>query len=192
MTEAKKPASPPQPTTPPTDVEPVDAAAWEAQRQDYEAEIVRLHERIALMESERAQTAANDMGVGGRVAITRLRDTDFPELAKTVEDIPEVFREDGALAALAYCRGPVRAAVDAIAFAQPRTPALAQQLHRIHMMLTEGQVELMYRDDSIGVRARIDFMEAVERCVFSESVKAAFARGTETPAGILPATYQPR
>ena len=155
-------------------------------------ELVRLREALAASES-REGVKSDDMGIAGRVGLTRLRDVDFPEIAKAVERFPEIYEKGGHLAGLAYGRNVVRTLVDAIIFSQPMTADLIQSTHRLHAMLTEGQVEIMYRRDNAGIRGRIDFLEAVERYAFAPSIKAAFSRGVETPAGLVgPTTYQPR
>ncbi len=164
----------------------------EGELAESQAEVTRLRERLALIESERDRSQSNDMGVAGRVAITRLRDTDYPELIEAVEQIPVFYREQGYLAAFAYCRTSIRSLIDAIVLITPKTGDLVRTLHRVHMLLSEGQVELLFRSDRIGVRARIDLLEIVERYAFAPSVRAAFAHGTETPAGILAPAFQGR
>jgi hypothetical protein len=158
-------------------------------RADLEAEIHRLQEQLAAAESREGPNV-NDMGVAGRVAITRLRDTDFPELVKAVDDIPAIYEEKGYLPALAYCRGHVRSLVDAIILAVPRTADLVRSQHRLHMLLNEGEADLMMRRDQAGLRARMEFLECVERYAYAASVQAAFKHGAETPAGLVPATFR--
>ena len=155
-----------------------------------ESEIIRLRERLALLEAQADRTQSNDMGVAGRVAITRLRDTDFPELIAAVESIPGIFAEEGHLAAMSYCRTTIRSQIDSIILITPKTGDLVRTQHRIHMMLSEGQVELLFRADRIGVRVRTDLLEIVERYAFAPSIKAAFSHGQETPAGIMPTGFQ--
>ena len=40
-----------------------------------------------------------------------------------------------------------------------------------------------------GARARLELVRVVERYVFALAVRAAFSRGVETPAGIMPTSY---
>ena len=59
-------------------LEPLLGANLMPTRIELEAEIRRLNEALAIAES-REGPSSNDIGVVGRVAITRLRDTDYPE-----------------------------------------------------------------------------------------------------------------
>ena len=153
-------------------------------RIELEAEIRRLNEALTIAES-REGPSSNDMGVAGRVAITRLRDTDYPELIKAVEQIPAIYGEQGYLAALGYCRTTVRSLVDAIVLDAPRTGDLVRAQHRLHMMLNEGEADLLMLEGQAGQRARMEFLEVVERFAYAPSVRAAFRHGQETPAGIM-------
>lgn len=157
-------------------------------RAELEAEIRRLQEELAVAESKEGP-APNDLGIAGRVAITRLRDTDLPELVRAVDNIPQVFETHGYLGALAYARTHIRSLVDAIILSAPRTGDLVQAQHRLHMLLGEGFVDVMMRSDRAGFRARAEFIECVERYAYAPSVKAAFAHGQETPAGIMPTGF---
>lgn len=156
-------------------------------KQAYERELARLREELDVLRSR--EVRPDDMGVAGRVALTRLRDTDYPELVKAVEAIPSVYEQEGYWAALAYCRTHVRSLLDAILVADPRTPDLVRTQHRVHMLLDEGQADVLMRRDQAGVRSRMEFLEAVERWAYALSVKAAFAHGTDTPAGLVPPTF---
>ena len=129
------------------------------------------------------------MGVAGRVAITRLRDTDMVELVAAVDDIPRIYQRHGYLAALAYTRFHVRKLTDALILAPAPTADLVRAQHRLHMMLNEGEADIMMRSDRAGLRARMDFLECVERYAFAGSVRSAFAHGAETPAGLVPPTF---
>ena len=151
---------------------------------ELEAEIIRLREAMASMES-RAGPSSNDMGIAGRVAISRMRDTDYPELVAAVDRLPGIYREAGRMAAIAYARTHIRALLFSIIFSNPRTADLARIQHRMMSMLSEGQVEVMFRSDTAGVRARTDFLEVVVIHAFAPSVRAAFAHGTETPPGLI-------
>ena len=202
-----------------------------------EAEVVRLREQLAVEQAR--EVSPSDMGVAARVAITRLREQDFPEFVRCVETIPHVYREEGRLGAMTYIHGRVASMIDAMSLAAPRTPDLVQTQHRLHAMLNEGQAELLMLDEfgpereacveaarrelakakaerdpakrarivarvkatyvqryrllgqfsTVGARARLDLVRAVERYVYALAVRAAFARGVETPAGIMPASY---
>lgn len=158
---------------------------------ELEAEVLRLRERLAVMESRADTTSRNDMGVAGRVAITRLRDADYPELVAAVAGIPAVRAERGAAAAEAYVRTHVRSLVDAIVLQAGRTADLVRSMHRLHMLMGPGFCQVLQRPDRAGLRARTELLELVERLCFAPSVRAAFAHGSETPAGILPPSYVP-
>jgi hypothetical protein len=153
-------------------------------RKELQDQILRLQEALAVAES-REGPSANDMGIAGRVALTRLRDTDYPELIAAVEKIPTVYREQGYLGALAYCRTHVRSLIDSIILAAPRTADLVKAQHRIHMLLTEGFADVLMRHDSAGIRSRMELLECVERYALAPSIRAAFAKGAETPAGLM-------
>jgi hypothetical protein len=157
-------------------------------RAELEAEVIRLREQLAMAEANQGPSA-NDMGVAGRVAITRLRDTDLPELVSAVDQIPDIYERFGYVRALAYCQVHIRGLVDAMSLIAPKTGNLVQTQHRIHMMLNEGEADLMMRKDQAGLRARMEFLVVVERYVYSLAVRAAFAHGAETPAGIIPPTF---
>ena len=202
-----------------------------------EAEIVRLREQLAVEQAR--EVSPSDMGVAARVAITRLREQDFPEFVRCVETIPHVYREEGRLGALTYIQGRVASMIDAMSLSAPRTPDLVQTQHRLHAMLNEGQAEVLMLDEfgpereacfeaarkalaaarllrtpearraavekirashvrryrlltqfsSAGATARLALVRAVERYVYALAVRAAFARGVETPAGIMPSSY---
>jgi len=158
---------------------------------ELESENDRLREELEFERSKTRDVTTNDLGVAGRVAITRLRDADFPELIRATERIPEVYTAHGRLTALSYCRVHIRSLVDAIVLQAPRTADLVRSLHRIHALLSEGQAELLMRADTAGARGRADFLEAVERFAYAPSVRAAFARSSETPPGLIPPTYIP-
>jgi hypothetical protein len=156
---------------------------------ELELENQRLREQLALAKA-REGPAQNDAGVAGRIAITRLRDADYPEFADSVARIPHIFKDQGYVAALTFIRTAIRAQIDAIVLMDPRTPDLARSLHRIHAMLSPGQAEVLMRADRAGQIARMELMEVVERYAFAPSVRAAFSRGTETPAGLLPTSFR--
>jgi len=149
------------------------------------AQVARLQEQLAVAES-REGPSPNDMGVAGRIAITRLRDTDYPELVASVERIPQIYREEGYSAALAFCRTVVRSQIDSLILANPRTGDLVRAQHRIHMLLNRGFADVLMLNNRAGVHARADLLECVERYAFAPSVKAAFAKGQESPAGLFP------
>lgn len=155
--------------------------------QELEAENRRLREELALQESLEGP-APNDIGVASRIAITRIRDTDWPELVVAVDRIPRIFLARGGAAAAAYCRTHIRTLIDAIVLTAPMTPWLAKARHGIHAMLSPGQCELLFRRDKAGLRARVELLECVERYAYSNSIHAVFARGIETPPlpGVLP------
>ena len=111
--------------------------------------------------------------------------TDYPELIKAVEQIPAIYGEQGYLAALGYCRTSIRSLVDAIVLDAPRTGDLVRAQHRLHMMLNEGEADLLMLEGQAGQRARMEFLEVVERFAYAPSVRAAFRHGQETPAGIM-------
>ena len=202
-----------------------------------EAEIVRLREQLAVEQAR--EVSPSDMGVAARVAITRLREQDFPEFVRCVETIPHIYREEGRLGALTYIQGRVASMIDSMSLSAPRTPDLVQTQHRIHAMLNEGQAEALMLDEfeperaecieaarreltaarlvrdpaerraaveriravhvrryrlleqfsTSGARARLELVRSVERYVYALAVRAAFSRGVETPAGIMPASY---
>jgi hypothetical protein len=204
---------------------------------ELEAEIVRLREQLEVEKSR--DVSGSDMGVAARVAITRLREQDFPEFVRSVESIPTIYRQEGRLAALAYVQERVSTMVDAMSLVAPRTPDLVRTQHRIHMLLNEGQAELLMLDEfepekldcvaeakkdllrarlfkdpekrqellrhvrqvhvqrfrlldqfsTVGARSRMELVRVVERYVYALAVRAAFSRGVETPAGIMPTTY---
>jgi len=158
---------------------------------ELEAENDRLREELEYERSKTRDVTTNDLGVAGRVAITRLRDADLPELVRAVERIPEVYTAHGRMTALSYCRVYIRSLVDAIVLQAPRTADLVRALHRIHAMLSEGQAEVMMRGDVAGSRSRADFLEVVERFAYAPSVRSAFARSSETPPGLISPTYIP-
>lgn len=147
---------------------------------ELETENARLRALVLTIRNDTPQ----DMGVAGRIAITRLRDTDYPDLQRAVNELPHLAREKGSEYAIAVARTTIRSLIDAIVLRAPRTPNLVTALHRIHMLLNEGMVELLIRSDRIGYRARTALLEAVERFAFAPSVRAAFDRGLETPAGL--------
>ena len=150
-------------------------------------EIARLREQVAMLEQRTVRP--DDLGIAGRIALTRLRDTDYPELVKAVEALPAVYEAKGYWAALAYARTHVRTLLAAILVADPRTPNMATTQHRMQMMLNEGEVDVMMRRDQAGVRSRMEFLECVALYAFSPSIRAAFAKGAETPFGIVPPTF---
>jgi hypothetical protein len=152
-------------------------------RAELEREIRRLQDTLSAVEDSR-NVAGNDIGVAGRIAITRMRDEDYPDLVNAVEEIPNIAAQQGPEAALAYIRTTVRMRIDSLIFSMPTTGDLVRARHRLHAMLSEGQAELLWRRDRAGVRARADLLEAVERHAYAPSIIAAFNHGQETPAGI--------
>lgn len=171
--------------------------------------IRRLEEELAVLRS-RAGPTSSDYGVVGRQALSRIRDVDFPELAEAVESIPEVARLEGRVAAQAYCRTHIRSYIDVLAVQPPRTADLVRMRHRIHMMLSGGQADLLSMEhypegpdgkvrcrcgqtdprkclyERAGIRSRMELLEVVERYCYSLSIHGLFSRGAEVPAGIMP------
>lgn len=145
-----------------------------------EAEVARLRKALAVANARATGTQANNQGVAGRIALARLRDDDFPELIEAVERLPAVRISRGYLVAEAYGRDTLRTLVDALALAAPRTPELATNLHRVHQRLSPGSLDVLMRDDLAGARARVAFLEVVERYVYAPAIQAAFARSTES------------
>jgi hypothetical protein len=144
------------------------------------AEVARLRKALAIANAKATGTQANDQGVAARLALARLRDDDYPEFVEAVERLPAVRIARGYLVAEAYARDTLRSLMDAIALAAPRTPELATNLHRVHQRLSPGSFDVMVRDDLAGARARIAFLEVVERYIYAPSIQAAFARSTES------------
>lgn len=157
---------------------------------ELEAEVSRLREMVQALQAR--GPAPNDQGVAGRVAITRLRDQDYPEVVAAVMRIPRVYREHGYLAAMGYIRTTVRSVVDSITLTEPRTGDLVRSLHRLHMMMEPGLADPMLRSDRAGMVARIEFLECVERYAYAASIRSAFAKSTETPPGLVPTTNYSR
>lgn len=154
-----------------------------------QAELARQNEEMAAMTAREVSPA--DMGIGGRVALTRLRDQDWPDFIRAVDNLPRVYRKDGYWGAMNYARTNVRSKLDALTFRPPRTGMLVRLRHRIHMLLEEGMVDVMFRPDRAGERARLEFKEVAERYCYALSVQASFERGAETPAGLLPTMLPP-
>jgi hypothetical protein len=145
-----------------------------------EAENARLRKALAVANARATGTQANDQGIAARLALARLRDDDFPELVEAVERLPSVRIRRGYLVAEAYGRDTLRSLVDAIALAAPRTPDLATSLHRVHQRLSPGSLDVLMRDDLAGARARVAFLEVVERYIYAPAIQAAFARSSES------------
>jgi hypothetical protein len=154
---------------------------------ELERDNARLREQIAMLEQR--EMRPDDMGIAGRIALTRLRDTDYPELVKGVEALPTIYEARGYWAALAYSRTHLRTLLEAILVSDPRTPDMAITQHRMRAMLNEGEVDVMFRRDQAGVRSRMEFLEVVALYAFSPSVRAAFAKGVETPFGLAPTSF---
>lgn len=144
-----------------------------------DAQIGRLQRALAA-ERDRQGAGVGDAGVAARLALARLRDNDFPEFAEAVYRTPKVRALKGYLTAEAYCRTHLRSLVDALVLQAPRTPELVQTLHRLHGMLSAGACDVLMRNDLAGERARIDFVEAVERYAYAPAIQAAFARSNES------------
>ena len=159
----------------------------ETLRSDMEDEASRL--RVALSVAQNREVSSNDMGIGGRTALTRLRDTDMEEFSTAVAKIPSIYLEGGYPAADFYCRFKLGRMIDALSFAAPRTADLARCLHGIKAMLGGGQGKCLMRADRAGQRTRADLCVAVREYCFLPSIRASFAKGVETPAGILPVQY---
>lgn len=144
------------------------------------AENARLRKALAVANAKATGTQANDQGVASRLALARLRDDDFPEFVEAVERLPSVRISKGYLTAEAYGRATLRSMLDALAIQAPRTADLARNVHRVHQFLSPGQLDVMMRDDLAGARARMEFLEVVERYVYAPAIQAAFARSTES------------
>lgn len=157
-------------------------------RIELEREISRLREQVNMLEQR--EVRPDDMGIAGRIALTRLRDTDYPELVKAVEAIPAVYEAAGSETALSYCQTHVMSCLLALNLTDMRTADLVITQHRVVQMLDEGQAEIMFRRDRAGMRNRREFLNMAVRYFYAPSIRAAFNRGAETPAGLLPATFQ--
>lgn len=154
-------------------------------RRELEEEITRLRDALSGMDATETSTS-NDIGVAGRIAITRLRDDDWPDLIRVIEELPEIAHRYGDMSALSHIRTTIRTRIYAMILSMPQTGDLVRCRHRIDMMLSEGEAELLWRTDRAGVRSRADLLEVVAVHCFAPSILAAFQHGQETPAGILP------
>ena len=135
--------------------------------------------------------------IANRKALGDVQDS-WDSLVAAVEDLPRSVRREtlaakkrnphlsdrgAALEAreqtLAFGRTHLRSLVDAISLSWGRTKDVEMNVHRIHMALTEGPLLLLLRDDHIGLRARVAFLEAVERVCLAPTDKAVFERSRE-------------
>lgn len=158
---------------------------------EYQREIVRLQEANAMLEAR--EVSPQDMGIWGRVSITRGRDTDFPEFVRAVDKWPAVYAKDGLSGAYAYT-DHVRSLMHALAVRAGNTPELVRMVHRLEMLTQEPDVWIMCGACGSIIaarRRRRKFIHLVEEYIYAPSVKAAFDRSTETPGGLLSPNMAP-
>lgn len=156
----------------------------EVRRLRREVATLRARDREAVESRLGPQDAA---GVGGRFAISQLRDADFVQLARLVHSVPDVAADPelGYGEAMGLLRTHVRAGIDSLAFDRTLNRYRARDAHRIHMLLSPGAGDLLLRRDRIGLEARTRLLEAVERRLLSSSFVRLFERSVETPVAPL-------
>lgn len=150
------------------------------------AMILQLREELATLKAtSNINQPSQDMGAAARQALTRMRDVDLPELQKAVYRIPDIAAGDGPEAALDFCQNTVLSLVLTFDFAPQQTADLVKRQHQTLMMLTEGQVELMFRNDRAGARFRREFLQCVILYYYGSAVRFVAAHGQETPPGLM-------
>ena len=157
---------------------------------ELEAENIRLRERIALLEADRDRYSPQDMGLAGRLAITRLRDTDAVDIEAVIERIPVIYEQRGWWAAMSYCRNDVKRYLKTLSLRPGLTGTIIQAQKRIGKYLSEVQAPLLFFRTMPG--PRIELLEAINEAFYEPAVQATFAKSIETPPGILPQPSTPR
>ncbi len=151
-------------------------------------EIERLQEANAMLSAR--EVSPQDMGIFGRVSLTRARDTDFPEFVRAIDVWPTVYRTYGLSAAYAY-GDHCKSLMHALAVKAGITPDLIRAVHRLEMFYSEPDIWLMCGacgSDIAARRRRRKLIHLVEEYIYAPSIKAAFDRSTETPGGLLSPT----
>lgn len=158
----------------------------EVQLLESQREVARLQEENAMLQAR--EISPQDLGILGRVSITRGRDTDFPEFVKAVDKWPGIYEQFGLAAAYAYA-DHVKSLMHALAVRWGNTPDLIRAVHRLEMLYQEPDVWIMCGACGSAVasrRRRRRLIHLVEQYIYAPAIKAAFDRSTETPGGLLP------
>lgn len=125
----------------------------------------------------------------GRPALALSRDTDWEDVMRGVSSLPEMARAEGIETAIAWAMTELRSLMDLLYLAEPKTPEDAKAAHRVHAVLSEGFVRVLCRDDRAGFLMRRDFLAAIERQLFSPTVREVFRRTTaDTRSPYIPIT----
>ena len=103
-------------------------------------------------------------------ALARKRDPRMSEEAARVE---------GTEQAIAFGRTHLRGMVGTLSLSWGRTAQDEMNVHKIHMLLTEGPLRVMARDSHAGLRLRSAFLEAVAAMCLLPTDKAVFERSRE-------------
>lgn len=117
------------------------------------------------------------------MAITR--DTDWEDIVRAVQSLPKLAHDKGVDVAVAWAEFELRSLVSLIDLTDPRTPAAARNAHRaLSVVLTDGFIRVMVRNDGAGFRMRRDVLAIWERVLLGPTLKSVFARSapdTRTP-----------
>lgn len=116
------------------------------------------------------------LAASGRSSLSKLRDKDFEDFVRAVRSLPAISNKYGKETAIAWARIELRSLLDILALIEPSDPEIKQAQHRVHLLLAEGTIRLMLRADTIGFRARTDFMVMVERYFLAPSIREVFAK----------------
>lgn len=134
-------------------------------------------------------------GVALRPALSVLQHKNFTAFTRLVDVLPRVpnWRPRGAdgsdipgskplgfHGAVEFARVHVAAAIDAIWFSSPRSPAQVQNYHRAKGWLTPPFVYWLIRPDYQGFEERVDLKACVEAIGLAESMREAFFQSQET------------
>lgn len=123
--------------------------------------------------------------VAGRTAVGDLVANNWDSLVSAIEGLPRKARPvgsaEGALGtegAKRYARTQLRALLDSLNLAAPRTPALARAQHRAHLAFGVS-LDVMLRDDRAGAEARVAFLEGCERFLLHPSIRIVYSSSRE-------------
>jgi hypothetical protein len=114
----------------------------------------------------------------GRPAVALTRDSDYERFVAAVHYLPSVAQERGVEVAWVWASTELRSLLDLLVLGKPTTSE-AKARQRVHIALSEATVRVMARRDLAGLRARADFITAVERTCLAPTLRAVFEKSRD-------------
>lgn len=155
---------------------------------DLMLENVRLEEAEGRERSGPEDGSLKDVGMLNRLALQRYMEVELRKFHRLFEDLPNVAREHGALAAYWNVQTELVPALRLLDIAPNRTQEQTMMDHRIYANFdfASGMLDVMLRDDWAGFNARLRLLTTINEIIIQPALRWLASKSQETGAGLAP------